>query len=117
MPALKVITTFCRSVMKNSRVSSRCRRTSACWASVVGGLGQQDDELLAAVAGQHVLRTQVLAHDLGEVHQGVVADLVAEAVVELLEVVDVEQGDGESGAAALGARGLRSGTSPPGRGG
>lgn len=73
---------------------------------VLGGFGQQDDELFAAEARQHVLRAQVLAHDAGQVDERVVAGLVAEAVVELLEVVDVEQGDREPAAAALGACGF-----------
>ncbi len=67
------------------------------------GVGEQDDELFAAVAGNGVLRAQGVAADAGEVDERFVAGLVAQAVVELFEVVDVEQGNAEGGFVPAGA--------------
>ena len=58
----------------------------------------QDDELLAAEAEQLVGVAKGLAHEAGEQHQHLVAVGMAEAVVDLLEKVDV--GDAEMGARA-----------------
>ena len=69
-------------------------------------LRQEDDELLAAVARDPVGRPERLAHDRGERLQRLVAGAVAELVVELLEVVDVEQADRKLAAAPLEAGAL-----------
>ena len=87
-------------------MSERCSRVSTCSPSVAGVSRQQDDELLAAVAGDAVGRPERLADDRGERLQRLVAGAVAELVVEALEVVDVEQADRELAAVALEARAL-----------
>ena len=52
-------------------------------------VGHDDDELLAAPAGDHVVVAEDVLRDLGEHAQRPVAGLVAVGVVELLEVVEV----------------------------
>ncbi len=59
------------------------------------GVGEKDDELFAAVAGDELVDAGCLAEKLCDLAQGVVAGVVAKAVVVLLEVVDVEEDDGE----------------------
>ena len=59
------------------------------------GIGQEDDELLATKSGDDIAGPYGLLDYAHEVHQCVVACLVAQAVVELLEVVDIDQGDRE----------------------
>ena len=71
----------------------------------VGGR-QQQDELFAAEARQVVNRAQRRAHARGQRDQGFVADAVAERVVELLEIVDVDQRHRQRGAVARVARAL-----------
>ena len=56
--------------------------------------GQQDDELVAAQAGHGVDVAQLLAQTLGDALQQLVADRVAEAVVDVLEAVQVEEQHG-----------------------
>jgi len=58
---------------------------------LLGSAGKQDDELLAAVARTQVGRPDPRAQQPGQVAQRVVAGLVAERVVQALEVVHVEQ--------------------------
>src|SRR6476646_6043355 len=53
--------------------------------------GQEQPELLAAEAGEAVDRANEPDHDLADLAQDVVARLVAERVVDRLEVVYVEQ--------------------------
>jgi hypothetical protein len=64
--------------------------------AVEAGVGQQDDELLAAVAGNGILRAHVFADDFDEVLEGFVTGLVAVVVVDLLEVVHVEQAQAQA---------------------
>ena len=54
------------------------------------GTRQHRDQLLAAIAGRQVLLANFFAQHLGHQAQHLVADAVAEIVVEGLEVVDVE---------------------------
>jgi hypothetical protein len=54
------------------------------------GVGHDDRELLAAVAARQVDGPDVGGQAHGELAQHLVADVVAEAVVDLLEVVDVD---------------------------
>ena len=71
------------------------------------GVRQQDEELLAAPAGQLVGLAQAAAHGAGEVLQHAVAHLVAELVVDALEVVQVQQRQAQrAGLAALAGQGL-----------
>ena len=53
-------------------------------------LGQQDRELVAAEAGEHVGLAQAAAQRVGDAHDQLVAGRVAERVVDRLEVVEVE---------------------------
>ena len=55
------------------------------------GVGGEDGELLSAPAGEQVRAADVLAHHLREFAQDMVAHTVAVAVVDRLEMVDVEQ--------------------------
>ena len=87
--------------MNRPPVSERCSRVRICCAFVDRRLGQQHDELLAAVARHLVGRAQRLADDRGQRLQRLVAGAVAELVVEALEVVDVEQADRQRAAVAL----------------
>ncbi len=68
------------------------------------GVGEKDDELFAAVAGDEVVDAGCLAEKLSELPEGCVAGVMAEAVVVLLEVVDVQEHDREraQGAACRG---------------
>ncbi|HEX2160445.1 MAG TPA: hypothetical protein VHF88_01325 [Thermoleophilaceae bacterium] len=63
---------------------------------------EAEGELVAAEAGDEVGWTQHSAQPLGDGDQQLVAGLVAERVVDQLEVVDVEEGDRE--ATVAGAR-------------
>jgi hypothetical protein len=57
------------------------------------GLGQQDDELLSAVARDHVAGPDAGEQPPGHLLEHRVADGVAEAVVDPLEVVGVQDDD------------------------
>src|SRR6202021_1583540 len=59
------------------------------------GLGEEGDELLPADAGDEVAGAEVAGEALGGEGEGCVAALVAVAVVDLLEVVEIEQDEGE----------------------
>ncbi len=67
------------------------------------GVGEQDDELFTAVAGNGVLWAQGVAADAGEVDKCFVTGVVAQAVVQFFEVIDVEQGNAEGGFVPAGA--------------
>ena len=56
------------------------------------GIGQQHDEFLAAVTAGEIDAADRLADAHGEFAQHVVAGVVAEAVVDRLEVIDVDDG-------------------------
>ena len=64
--------------------------------------GEDDHELLAAVAVGHVALPQLVRHHAGDCPQGPVAGLVAEAVVVGLEAVEVEEGQRVAVVAASG---------------
>ncbi len=72
--------------------------------------GRQDQqELVAAEARQHIAGPQHIAQAAGRLLQHPVADIVAEAVVDLLEAVEVEIKQGEGlGRAVAPARRHRS---------
>ena len=64
---------------------------------VVGGLldpPEREQEFLPAVAPAQVFGAGMAAQQLGHRHQGSVPGQVAETVVDLLEVVDVQHDDG-----------------------
>ena len=67
------------------------------------GLGEDQHELLAAVAADHVARPQVRAERLGDAAQHDVAGGVAVGVVDGLEVVDVDERDRQRALVAAGA--------------
>ena len=63
--------------------------------STVGVAGRHDDcELLAAVAGRHIAGSERGRQRPADLAQHLVANLVSVRVVDVLEVVDVEQGEG-----------------------
>ena len=64
-------------------------------------VGQQDGELVAAEARDHVALAQAAAQRVGHLADQRVAGAVPERVVDVLEVVDVEQHGGAAGAVAL----------------
>ena len=70
-------------------------------AAVVGEVGQDDDELVAAQARHGVARRAAPAQPVGHLAQQHVAGLVAEAVVDGLEAVEVDEQHGQRLAAAL----------------
>jgi hypothetical protein len=57
----------------------------------IGGVLQQHGVLVTAEAGQHLARPQRLAQPPADLAQEVVADGVAQGVVDLLEPVEVEE--------------------------
>src|SRR5580765_3110195 len=63
-------------------------------SAALGRLDQQDGELVAAVSGDCVDAARVLHEDLTDIAQRLVADRVAELVVDALEPVKVEHHDG-----------------------
>ena len=67
------------------------------------GVGQNQNEFLAAIARQLVLRAHRGTRHLGQVHERGVARGVAQPVVEHLEIVQIEQRHAQRRAAALAA--------------
>src|SRR3954468_11687739 len=63
--------------------------------SLPAGLRQDDDELLAAVATDHVDLADLVADAVGDLDHDRVAHLVAVGIVDLLEQVEVEHQDGQ----------------------
>ena len=63
------------------------------------GVREPDGELVAAEASHHVVLADLLAQSCRDLHQQLVAGLVAQRVVDLLEAVEVEQ---QQGADAIG---------------
>ena len=67
--------------------------------SVIEALARQDDdELVAAVAGDGLGVGEGFAEDFGEADEELVAGEMTVAVVVLLEAIDIEDDDGEVGA-------------------
>ena len=67
------------------------------------GFGEQNDEFLPAVTGDGILRALRFAADLGQVNQCGITGIVPHRVVQLLEIVDVEEGDAQRGVVPFGA--------------
>ncbi len=65
-----------------------------------GQLRRRDDELVAAQAGRRITFAQHAAQALRHLFQQAVADEVAEAVIDVLEMVEVEQQQADLGAVA-----------------
>ena len=55
----------------------------------------EEDELVAAVADENVAAVDLLLYDFGDTLQDVITAEMSVRVVDLLEVVDVEDGIGE----------------------
>ena len=67
-----------------------------------GHVAQQQRELVAAESGDGVATAHTRPQSLGDDHQDLVADGVAEAVVDRLEVVEIDEEQGDSVVRALG---------------
>ena len=78
------------STVNGCRSSSRSRSAQRL-RLVQAGVGQQDGELVAAQPGEEVAGPQGRAQARADLPEQVVAGVVAEAVVDLLEAVEVEQ--------------------------
>lgn len=63
---------------------------------------QHDDEFVAAEPAQHVFRPDLLAQALRQLDQELVAGGVAERVVDVLEMIDVEEGQRDMAAGRTG---------------
>ena len=90
-----------------SSVASRsCATRAGGRAGVALEVGQQEHELVAAVAGEQVGRAGAAGEPRGDLAQQLVAGGVPERVVDELEVVevDVEHGGGAAVAARAGER-------------
>ena len=66
------------------------------------GVGHDDDEFLAAIAAGQIDAADIGGDAVGEFLEHFVADVVAVAVIDRLEVVDVENEEGERLARAAG---------------
>ncbi len=71
--------------------------------AVLVGIGQQQDELLAAEARDRIDLAQVAPQDLSDAFQDLVAFDVEVGIVVLLEVIDIEHHHGEFALEAHGA--------------
>ena len=69
---------------------------------LVVALRHDDDELVAGIPGDDIALAGVFLEHLGEALEGEVAEAVAARVVDLLEVVEVEDGEREGRVVALG---------------
>ena len=94
MPMLAVTYSSAPSTISGWAISAR--RRSAISTGDIGGadVAQHDDELVAAEAAQHVAVAHDGAQPLAHAAQQLVADTVAEAVVDHLEVVEVDEHHG-----------------------
>jgi len=61
-----------------------------------GGLGQQQRELLAAVAAEDVLGALGRVHDGAQGGQHTVAEDMSQGVIDVLEAIDVDEEHGEA---------------------
>ncbi len=77
--------------------AARVATSTAGRSSTVGPgqVGEQDEELVAALAGDDVLVADDVPDPCRHLDQQVVADGVAEAVVDELEAVQVDEADGD----------------------
>ena len=88
--------------------SSMMRLASAGVFEPVLAVVVQDDEFVAAPTRDQIARTDDGAEPGGDLRQELVARAVAEAVVDLLEVVEIEKHDGDAvGRQTVGAQRLR----------
>ncbi len=108
MPMLAVTCTSVPSTSIGSRTSSRMRSGDPGGVDRVVVLLEQDRELVAAEAGERVGRRVMASQPSGDGEQDGVAGLVAEAVVDRLEAVEVDvqhrvaaAGPAESGSGVL----------------
>jgi hypothetical protein len=79
-------------------------RDALCDAGCVlrtAGILQQHDELVAGQASRHVLASQATAQAAGDPHQQLVAGGVSQAVIHVLELVQVKQQHGNRRPAAV----------------
>ena len=96
---------------RDSAAITFCATSAASWPLRMSG--DQDRELVAAEAADDVRGAHAPAHPLGRLDQHVVAARMADAVVDVLEVVEVDEQHRQFGVVALGAGNRRG---PAGRG-
>ena len=94
MPMLASTSSVRPSIENGSRSWASSRWATALASSWRGQVGDQDAELVAAEAGDHLVLLERGAQALGDLLQETVAGVVAERVVDLLEVIEVDQHDG-----------------------
>ena len=90
MPMLASMCTRMPPTWKERSSAARSRRPAVAAAASSPGL-QHDRELVAAQPGERVLVAQQLAQPRADLPQHLVARVVAERVVELLEAVEVDE--------------------------
>ena len=95
MPMLAAMTSSCPFSEKGDCSSSRAR--SAIWIHVpeVFDVVGEDDELVSAEPGDGVALADAAFQPPADRDQELIADLVAQAIVDELEAVEVEEEDGE----------------------
>jgi hypothetical protein len=82
----------CSNLCSSTALRSRSPSLTAPFAV---DLAADDRELLAAVAREHVLGPDGLVHHLGDARQHHVTRHVSELIVDLLEVIDVDEQQGQ----------------------
>jgi hypothetical protein len=90
MPMLALVKNSCSPAWNGAEAGQQLVGDGAGVAGLVQA-GQQDDEFVAAQAGHGVDVAHLLLQALGDAFEQQVADRVAEAVVDVLEAVEVEE--------------------------
>ena len=83
-----------RPASQNGSASASRIRCATCSASASVRVREKDAELVAAEPGRRVAGPHRVAQALGDLHEHLVADGVAPAVVDELEAVEIEEEDG-----------------------
>ena len=92
------------SIQNGSWIASQILRAILAASSSARDPGHEQRELVAAEARHRVALADVLLDPLGHLAQQLVADRVAERVVDDLEAVEVEEEDGQPLVVAVGLR-------------
>src|SRR4051794_17148158 len=109
MPTLAATSAWTPSSSNRSDSASMRRSGGGDRVLLVGDVLANQDELVAAEARRQLVAAERLAQALGDGEQEAVAGVVAEAVVDDLEAVEVDEQDGDLPAGAVDAGGARLG--------